>query len=89
MAERKRGRMWWSAKQKMYKNQLLGRFAATPHQSQPGSEEPVCDSFSSRRSLCSSVKQLYKLKFAEKNLRQKTRLLRNAAGGYFIALWTE
>jgi hypothetical protein len=48
----------------MYKNQLLGRFAATPHQSQPGSEEPVCDSFSSRRSLCSSVKQLYKLKFS-------------------------
>ena len=29
---------------------VLRRCAATPHQSHPGSEVPVCDSFSSRRS---------------------------------------
>ena len=57
--------------------QHIGRFAATPHQSQPGSEEPVCDSFSSRRSLCSSVKQLDKLKFEEES-KQKNAAWRAA-----------
>ena len=55
----------------------------------PSSIEGDCHGRHSRPRNDHVYEQLHKLKFEEKNLRRKTRLLRNAAGGYFIALWTE